>query len=485
MAGYKITFDMDGSGLPITPNLNELIFAENKGFVAHVNNKEIQISVGKTYVDDKIDSVTIQGALVYKGSVTDFTTLQAMTGMQLGDYYQTEDTGIFYLYNGTDWIETSSLTDLSDYYTKEDIDSKLSTSGNASELQQSITDIQNQLSSLVLSSAGGSNYRTNVTGMFSLNPYVQDFQIWYDDDQSGNPQIVVRGQRSLTDTTDLIITAPLGMGSYIPFDSTNPKVVFGVATDGNSFGLYPITITQEFVNNPTTITIPANVKNFEFSYFVRSTAKSSYWVDTNGVAYTFNISNTPITNFATNRTGNETGTYTINGLNVVKKNITAIVFGDDYLTVTSLGNYFLNYMYGLQRADFSGLTNVTTTGTYFLSDSQCPKLDLRPFSNLRTASTYMCSGNRQTLEVDVSTWNNINTGAYPFSYIPLCTMIKCGGVDVTTGNWQAAYNFYQIKNDTTVTRVHDTQDLANKWNTRFPSMAAQTIIIDPTRGGTI
>lgn len=590
--GYKITFDQSKQGVPFVVGQNELIFAENDGFKAHVNGVEIPISVGQTYVDNKVNSVTISGALIYRGSVANQAVLSSLTPA-LGDYYQTEDTGIFYLYNGTDWIETSSLTDLTNYYTKAEVDSKVVAGGgggitdapqdgsqyarqdggwtvvtpppgkvdsvngyegevvltaadlglgtvmqfkgqvadeaalnamtgqaigdtyqtedtnnlwawtasgwvnlgtadidlsNYFTMDQTNAAIDSKIATLAVSGSvtPNNNTRSNVSSLFSIAPYVQDFQVWYDDDRSGNPQIVIRAQRLLTDTGDLTITAPLGMGSYVAFDTTNPKIVFGVATDGSAFGMYPITITEEAANAPTTITVPENVKSFEISYFVRSTLQSSYWVDLNGVAYSFNISNTPITNFAVDRSGNENGTYTINGLSVVKKNISEICFGDDYKTVTSVGNYFLNYLYGLKKANFGGLTNIASVGAYFLSDSQAQVLDLRPFSNLRTAATYyMCSGNRMLQDVDISTWSNVTTGAYPFSYCPAVTMIRCGGLDVSVGNWQAAYNFYQCKNDTSVTRIHDTQDLANKWNTRFPSMNKQTIVIDPTRGGTI
>lgn len=81
----------------------------------------------KVYVDDAIadaiSGVTVTGTITYRGNVATFADLP--TNATLGDYYQVDDTGYFYLYDGTQFKLTSGLTDLTDYYTETQVDQLL------------------------------------------------------------------------------------------------------------------------------------------------------------------------------------------------------------------------------------------------------------------------------------------------------------------------------------------------------------------------
>lgn len=81
-----------------------------------------------SYVDSAIASVHIEGALIFQGTVPTVADLDNISNPETGDYYQVLDNGQFYLFNGIDFVEATGLTDLSDYYTKSEVDTKLSTS---------------------------------------------------------------------------------------------------------------------------------------------------------------------------------------------------------------------------------------------------------------------------------------------------------------------------------------------------------------------
>lgn len=81
-----------------------------------------------SYVDSAIASVHIDGALIFQGTVPTVADLNSITNPETGDYYQALDNGQFYLFNGTEFVEATGLTDLSDYYTKSEVDTKISAS---------------------------------------------------------------------------------------------------------------------------------------------------------------------------------------------------------------------------------------------------------------------------------------------------------------------------------------------------------------------
>lgn len=78
-----------------------------------------------------INSVYVPGAMVYRGMVASVEDLQNIVSPAAGDYYGVG--GSFYIYNGTAWEEASGLTDLTDYYTKPEVDTLMSAESQALE----------------------------------------------------------------------------------------------------------------------------------------------------------------------------------------------------------------------------------------------------------------------------------------------------------------------------------------------------------------
>lgn len=77
----------------------------------------------KTEVNQKLGSV-----YTVKGSVANFEALQAIQNKSVGDVYNLLDTGANYVYTETGWDKLSETIDLSNYYTKEEIDNMINNS---------------------------------------------------------------------------------------------------------------------------------------------------------------------------------------------------------------------------------------------------------------------------------------------------------------------------------------------------------------------
>ena len=73
----------------------------------------------KLEVDNKVSSV-----YKYKGSVATYNDLPS-TGLTAGDVYNVEEDGSNYAWTGTAWDKLGGEVDLSDYYTKSQIDSMI------------------------------------------------------------------------------------------------------------------------------------------------------------------------------------------------------------------------------------------------------------------------------------------------------------------------------------------------------------------------
>lgn len=71
----------------------------------------------KTEVNQKIATV-----YTVKGSVADFEALQSLQSKNIGDVYNLLSTGANYVYTEAGWDKLSETIDLSNYYTKEEID---------------------------------------------------------------------------------------------------------------------------------------------------------------------------------------------------------------------------------------------------------------------------------------------------------------------------------------------------------------------------
>lgn len=93
-----------------------------------------EISVDDTVIATKTDlddyytkaetDAKFSGLYHYKGSVATYADLPS-TGQTEGDVYNVEEDGMNYAWNGTKWDELGALIDLSDYYTKTEVDTEL------------------------------------------------------------------------------------------------------------------------------------------------------------------------------------------------------------------------------------------------------------------------------------------------------------------------------------------------------------------------
>ena len=62
----------------------------------------------------------------WKGTVTAYSNLSSISAKEVGDVYHVTDKSAEYVWNGSAWEELGSIVDLSDYYTKTQTDSKIS-----------------------------------------------------------------------------------------------------------------------------------------------------------------------------------------------------------------------------------------------------------------------------------------------------------------------------------------------------------------------
>ena len=82
------------------------------------NHKQDQLTAGNNITIDQnnVISATIS-AMTFKGSVADYSSLPT-TWQSVWDVWVTEDTGIAYCWDGTDWVSLGSFIDLSNYFNK-------------------------------------------------------------------------------------------------------------------------------------------------------------------------------------------------------------------------------------------------------------------------------------------------------------------------------------------------------------------------------
>ena len=88
----------------------------------------------KTEVDNKISAV-----FRYKGSVTTYDDLNALTGMTVGDVYNVTETGDNYAWTGTEWDKLSGEIDLSAYLTIVDASNTYETKVNVNSLSNIVS----------------------------------------------------------------------------------------------------------------------------------------------------------------------------------------------------------------------------------------------------------------------------------------------------------------------------------------------------------
>lgn len=88
--------------------------------VAEISTEYVKTTVFnayKTEVNQKIASV-----YTVKGSVASYSILLSLIGCKVGDVYNVLDTGANYVYTNDGWDKLSETVDLSNYYTKNEVD---------------------------------------------------------------------------------------------------------------------------------------------------------------------------------------------------------------------------------------------------------------------------------------------------------------------------------------------------------------------------
>ena len=101
-------------------NLDNLVLMYNGQIL--VDFKELADKYTKAEIDHMM-----QGLFTYKGTLATLADLHALlpTDLSVGDCYNIEETGSNYAWTGTDWDKLSETVDLSVFYTKTQIDSKV------------------------------------------------------------------------------------------------------------------------------------------------------------------------------------------------------------------------------------------------------------------------------------------------------------------------------------------------------------------------
>jgi hypothetical protein len=213
------------------------------------------------------------------------------------------------------------------------------------------------------------NIIRDISDQFTLSYEISEFKALLTDTGNGKPVVELYGINRSGQTEDLVITPPVGAGSYYFYGTENSPFMMGVDDTGTS-GVYKASIIPETDSAPSTITIPYQVKNIQSSYFVGHISDpgmitdpdppfvsfQSYFILTDGRKIEINPSENPIANFSTNL--GQDGMISIKGkdgttYNVRKDAVKAFRMDQDY-TDTSLPDYFLYYFASLEEFRIPG-----------------------------------------------------------------------------------------------------------------------------------
>ena len=75
------------------------------------------------YTKSEVDAL-VSSVFKYKGTVATKADLNNIVDMKIGDCYNVEADGVNYAWNGEEWSALSGTVDLTNYYTKEQVDGK-------------------------------------------------------------------------------------------------------------------------------------------------------------------------------------------------------------------------------------------------------------------------------------------------------------------------------------------------------------------------
>lgn len=76
------------------------------------------------YTKAEVDAL-VSSVFKYKGTIATKADLNNISDMKIGDCYNVEADGVNYAWNGEEWSALSGTVDLTNYYTKEQVDGKL------------------------------------------------------------------------------------------------------------------------------------------------------------------------------------------------------------------------------------------------------------------------------------------------------------------------------------------------------------------------
>lgn len=88
---------------------------------------------GGVSLQNKVDKLSSENHLYFKGSVANFAALELVDGAAEGQVYIVEDSGKKYVYHDSAWILLSDVVDLTPYYTKTEVDGLLKAISDSSD----------------------------------------------------------------------------------------------------------------------------------------------------------------------------------------------------------------------------------------------------------------------------------------------------------------------------------------------------------------
>lgn len=105
----------------------------------------------RTYVDESIAHLHLPGALIWEEAVPTVADLpQNLTPNDVGNLYPVTENGYLYVWNGTKFVQANGVTDLSNYYTKAQIDSSYASLSLLRSVQESVATLADRLAPIEL-----------------------------------------------------------------------------------------------------------------------------------------------------------------------------------------------------------------------------------------------------------------------------------------------------------------------------------------------
>lgn len=159
---------VDGKGLSTNDFTNELkdkLNAVNENGEANVLNgiktadgNELTIADKKITLPNFALKSDISSVYKVKGSKANKTELDGIVDKEVGDVYNLADTGVNYVWTGTEWDSLSGNVDLTGYYTKTEADGKFVAKETGKGL--STNDLTNELKAKIENTKSGGIYLT-------------------------------------------------------------------------------------------------------------------------------------------------------------------------------------------------------------------------------------------------------------------------------------------------------------------------------------